>query len=222
MGFPIRISTDQRLLAAPRGFSQRATSFIASWCQGIHRMPFSCLRSGTLFRVPQKPTLHTSHSEERFAAGRPRTQHTWGALAWRPDAPEHHRTLTVLRPSVRQTCVVAPRSAPEPDSHVQRSNRTARSPLGQRAETFFPLRHHEPVSTTLVRGWWRRSGSNRRPPACKAGALPAELRPRPIHGTNVSRRNPEVPGAGSRMVGQGGFEPPTPRLSSVCSNQLSY
>lgn len=24
------------------------------------------------------------------------------------------------------------------------------------------------------------------------------------------------------MVGQGGLEPPTPRLSSVCSNQLSY
>jgi len=24
------------------------------------------------------------------------------------------------------------------------------------------------------------------------------------------------------VVGQGGFEPPTPRLSSVCSNQLSY
>jgi hypothetical protein len=40
VGCPIRISTDQRLLAAPRGFSQRATSFIASWCQGIHRMPF--------------------------------------------------------------------------------------------------------------------------------------------------------------------------------------
>ena len=26
--------------------------------------------------------------------------------------------------------------------------------------------------------WWRMSGSNRRPPACKAGALPAELIPR--------------------------------------------
>lgn len=25
-----------------------------------------------------------------------------------------------------------------------------------------------------------------------------------------------------RVVGPGGFEPPTPRLSSVCSNQLSY
>ena len=45
VGCPIRIPTDQSLLAAPRGFSQRATSFIASWCQGIHRMPFSRSRS---------------------------------------------------------------------------------------------------------------------------------------------------------------------------------
>ena len=28
------------------------------------------------------------------------------------------------------------------------------------------------------KSWWSRSGSNRRHPACKAGALPAELRPR--------------------------------------------
>src|SRR5207248_8416250 len=34
-------------------------------------------------------------------------------------------------------------------------------------------------SRTLAsrRLWWSRPGSNRRPPACKAGALPAELRP---------------------------------------------
>jgi hypothetical protein len=38
-GFPIRKSTDQRLLAPPRGLSQRATSFIASTRQGIHQMP---------------------------------------------------------------------------------------------------------------------------------------------------------------------------------------
>ena len=50
VGCPIRISTDQRLLAAPRGFSQRATSFIASWCQGIHRMPFSCSRTQNPYR----------------------------------------------------------------------------------------------------------------------------------------------------------------------------
>ncbi len=30
------------------------------------------------------------------------------------------------------------------------------------------------------------------------------------------------PRQGRRKMGQGGLEPPTPRLSSVCSNQLSY
>lgn len=40
VGCPIRKSTDQSLLAAPHGLSQRAASFIASQCQGIHQMPF--------------------------------------------------------------------------------------------------------------------------------------------------------------------------------------
>ena len=35
-GFPIRISTDQYLLAVPRGFSQLAASFFGVWCLGIH------------------------------------------------------------------------------------------------------------------------------------------------------------------------------------------
>ena len=39
VGFPIRKFTDHSLLAAPRDLSQRATSFIASQCQGIHQMP---------------------------------------------------------------------------------------------------------------------------------------------------------------------------------------
>ena len=42
-GFPIRKSTDQRVLAPPRGLSQRATSFIASVRQGIHQMPLKRL-----------------------------------------------------------------------------------------------------------------------------------------------------------------------------------
>ncbi len=40
-GFPIRISADQSLFAAPHGFSQRTTSFIACACQGIHRTPLT-------------------------------------------------------------------------------------------------------------------------------------------------------------------------------------
>lgn len=38
-GFPIRKSADHRVLAPPRSLSQRATSFVASQCQGIHQMP---------------------------------------------------------------------------------------------------------------------------------------------------------------------------------------
>ena len=34
-GFPIRISADQGLFAAPRSFSQLVTSFVGSQCQGI-------------------------------------------------------------------------------------------------------------------------------------------------------------------------------------------
>ena len=43
-GCPIRRSPDHSLLAAPRGFSQPSTSFIGSWCQGIHRAPLLARR----------------------------------------------------------------------------------------------------------------------------------------------------------------------------------
>ena len=55
--------------------------------------------------------------------------------------------------------------------------------------------------------WWRMTGSNRRPPACKAGALPAELIPQDL---------------AILVVGLAGFEPATPALSRRCSNRLSY
>ena len=85
-------------------------------------------------------------------------------------------------------------------------------------------------------GWWSRPGSNRRPHACKARALPAELRPRRTaggatlgpraSGSSAQDRPPDGPARASRgalrMVGQGGLEPPTSRLSSARSNQLSY
>ena len=62
------------------------------------------------------------------------------------------------------------------------------------------------VCQLRVNTWWRMTGSNRRPPACKAGALPAELIPRELNS----------------VVGLAGFEPATPALSRRCSNQLSY
>ena len=65
--------------------------------------------------------------------------------------------------------------------------------------------------------WWSQTGSNRRPPACKAGALPAELWPQPTspatRPAKSLRRN---------MVGLGRLERPTSPLSGVRSNHLSY
>ncbi len=67
------------------------------------------------------------------------------------------------------------------------------------------------VCALSTRCWWSQPGSNRRPPACKAGALPAELWP-----------HRGVRSAAARMVGLGGLEPPASPLSGVRSNHLSY
>jgi hypothetical protein len=64
--------------------------------------------------------------------------------------------------------------------------------------------------------WWSQAGSNRRPSACKADALPAELWPpmRPFRlRLDIFCRI---------LVGLGGLEPPTSPLSGVRSNHLSY
>jgi hypothetical protein len=86
--------------------------------------------------------------------------------------------------------------------------------------------------------WWSQTGSNRRPHACKARALPAELWPRTRrrmlryarrrpsgYAGHASFRLPRGCATRSRrrsVVGLGRLELPTSRLSSARSNQLSY
>ena len=60
VGCPIRRSRDRRSLAPPPGFSQRATSFIASRCQGIHQMP--SLHSPRSRRSPPKRARILRHA----------------------------------------------------------------------------------------------------------------------------------------------------------------
>ncbi len=43
VGCPIRKFMDQSLFSANHDLSQSITSFIASYCQGIHQTPFSRL-----------------------------------------------------------------------------------------------------------------------------------------------------------------------------------
>ncbi len=105
VGCPIRISTDQSLLAAPRGFSQRATSFIASWCQGIHRMPFSCSSS---FSPPHRTRIP---HRTRTPQARPRpTLHS--------SQPHPNRSPHGYRPG----CAAPPHGRHEPSAHTR--NRT--------------------------------------------------------------------------------------------------
>src|ERR1700736_6618204 len=85
--------------------------------------------------------------------------------------------------------------------------------------------------------WWSQTGSNRRPHACKARALSAELWPRTrrrmpllrspslaLRRSSLRSRGPAEPKLPEqrRLVGLGRLELPTSRLSSARSNQLSY
>ena len=57
---------------------------------------------------------------------------------------------------------------------------TRPSSLFELRRTLLRLNGHRmavPREAHKGKAWWSRTGSNRRPPACKAGALPIELRP---------------------------------------------
>lgn len=79
----------------------------------------------------------------------------------------------------------------------------------RRGETFFNGQAGITTGTNTSEKWWSQTGSNRRPHACKARALPTELWPLSQAGD-------------ARMVGPERFELSTSRLSSARSNQLSY
>ena len=76
----------------PRGISQAATSFISSWCQGIHRMPHKTTHNKntptttTTKRRPRGPHAppHTPHGERRTK------QKRRGARADNKDARNHY------------------------------------------------------------------------------------------------------------------------------------
>ena len=76
---------------------------------------------------------------------------------------------------------------------------------------FYARKRQDLALTPRRQPWWTQGGSNSRPPACKAGALPTELcapAPKSVHPLE--------------LVDPGRFELPTSPLSGVRSNQLSY
>ena len=175
MGCPIRISADQSLFAAPRGFSQRTTSFIACACQGIHRTPFwhLIISKNLLIRV------------ERPTRGRP---------------PQMSGCQTFASfNSSRQSACAGRKGSNEPNKraflHDQKSARGKPVPkcfgfdfrkvhfLSDKLAMLTPA-----PSVIWLPKWWSQSESNRRPEACKATALPTELWPR----SEARSLNPET------------------------------
>jgi hypothetical protein len=83
----------------------------------------------------------------------------------------HAQMRTNLFTLTKNTSLIRPHTPAPPHSQVA---------PGHAAQSGFPVTI--PASAPARKPWWRRTGSNRRPPACKAGALPAELRPHPSAG----------------------------------------
>jgi hypothetical protein len=159
VGCPIRKSTDQRVFAPPRGLSQRITSFIACACQGIHQLPLRHLIVHIANTRRARPTRLATKKDQ--------------LLEIRP-VPAVKGAISCGRLSVFRD--ISPMAISEQIFSLrchaeQASDRDPR-------QTFFLKRMTDRHPSTFPRGkWWSRTGSNRRPPACKAGALPAELRP---------------------------------------------
>jgi hypothetical protein len=171
VGFPIRKSSDQNLLAVPRSLSQRATSFIASQCQGIHQMPFRrlILVSACARHSPRRPKTPPGP----FVAGHCPSRsviRSQGFFSCASTQSPHHKGTGTEAPSVTSLAFfTCPTARPGAAPIVRPAARGLRLKL-----VYLPG-----LASRLPPNWWRQTGSNRRPPACKAGALPTELCPRP-------------------------------------------
>ena len=173
MGFPIRKSADQRLFAPPHGLSQRTTSFIASQRQGIHRIPLRHLIALIINAHPsaEDRIVRTMRGRDRkticFKHIREHCGHAMLTLVARPSTPRGIDKRSDMFPL-----------------HDDRQH--APTPCGAHANSVYPRIHraksaNAPMPKAQHRrqsaAWWSQTGSNRRPHACKARALPTELWP---------------------------------------------
>ena len=198
-GCPIRRSSDQSLLAAPQGLSQRATSFIASWRQGIHQMPLlsstptSDNRSHT--RRMRRPSAEDGSSDYL---------QSWASRQRSLRAARIPMPMTSLPADGRPTKGQRRRLA---DAHHRaRQARTCRA-----AAAGISSPPHDVQGTRPERP--PKKGGAGRTGSCRLQAAGSVPGPR---GPQAPTRSRQV------LVGLGRLERPTSRLSGVRSNQLSY
>lgn len=136
-----------------------------------------------------------------------------------------------LQPSrmIRSCCHDAIDQCPYSRCHTasHRSRRQRAASWNLRILKFFRTSSAHPNPPGLPKEkWWSQTGSNRRPHACKARALPTELWP---HQDGCHRLEQDALDEDrsanhrpKRVVGLGRLERPTSPLSGVRSNHLSY
>jgi hypothetical protein len=131
-GFPIRISPDQSSFAAPRSFSQRITSFIASRCQGIHQTPLRRLTDPTsndqrpmpcFFAAESRPDLRQADQTRLGGTSRTplglgmTTSVTQQQTVSRSGTAQHLQSALIQLHRASETCVPST-STPELDQHA--------------------------------------------------------------------------------------------------------
>ena len=172
---------DQSLFAAPHSLSQRTTSFIASRRQGIHRMPFLRLIALIIDVRPIHPD-RTPPTKDQYRKSSISRRSGTGTNGKKP-GPSRNCNPGPAKPVAAHGKTGFPVLMDNSSLHDVRSNapRPGASTLPEPAkQVFLPDKDDiqpPPQSLMAKKGWWSQTGSNRRPPACKAGALPAELWP---------------------------------------------
>ena len=176
VGCPIRRSMDQSSFAAPHGLSQRITSFIACACQGIHQLPLRHLIVLIANAHPVKDGIGTKRpaSRDRFEGAVRLTHHE------RKIERLSRQTRAIVTPSAVRSKPGGDRAPAKEFEQIfslrchteQAESRACRKLVSKRVT--LPSSRHLALSTGE---WWSQTGSNRRPHACKARALPAELWP---------------------------------------------
>ena len=207
VGCPIRRSEDHRALAPPLGFSQRATSFIASRCQGIHQMPFFGVvraqpraRGGAACRSQSSDVRRRSSPALRCRA-LPSDLRSLISVLWdRARTPRPmlaHRPHAYPCPGPTSPPGSPPRPMAGPASRSQLASRCHKNTGGQRAAD-------RPQGVRRARSPSQLAAPR---PEDLGGDLPLSAVVLPHHAC---------------LVGLGRFERPTSRLSGVRSDQLSY
>ena len=212
MGYPIRRSAGQRVLAPRHGLSQPVTSFIASMRQGIHQMPFSHLRAppypeSNASAPASGHSVQTLHTLNTYPNTRPCPRNPFcitGSTHARQNTASKHGSLFLsmwcswgLAVPTNTKRVIVIHSVK--DQFFQPRQNGAKKSQS-------PFKKHKSAKRILARRTKRI----------------AMVGPKGVYHRRQAMTQTRGPPSAPLMVGRGGLEPPTSRLSGVRSNHLSY